>query len=101
MYKTNFYSLGRIENEIRPIKRKGYSDNMWYYYQDTNKKWYAIDPMTGLAICNGESRRETEETAHSKELLQKIDKYIKTKLYTEKCSYWYKLQVKFNIITEL
>ncbi len=110
--KTKVYSrmFVRQENKQKVISHDGYSDNEYYYYKTIEKTfqiyqkektiWFAIDPMTGLGICNAESRKECYEFAHSLRISEALEEKRKTENYTKLCSEWYNMMVECGAYME-
>lgn len=101
MIKTFFYSR-TIEG---CVKHEGYTDNMWYYYKSFSNEWgkdvwWAVDPMTGLAICKEHTKKDCITKAHSAKVLKRFSDMTNTEEYKKHCSIWYQMQVDAGIITE-
>lgn len=101
--KDTFYS--RMSEGC--VKHEGWSDNQWNYYKGEYKEgltrfpvWHAIDPMTGLSVCTGGSRKECIENAHDEKLIARFNEKTKTEDYTKMCAVWYNMQVDAGIIME-
>lgn len=99
--KTEFRSLGRVNGKISAIKRTGYTDGEFYYYQTaTDKMWTAIDPESGLSVGNKPTRKEIYNFVHSDEMKKNIKEAKKTERYKSSVSIFYKALVECGAIME-
>ena len=90
MHKTTFRTL--MENrkgQVAAIKKDGFSDNMFNYYHGKSG-WFAIDPLSGLSVYCGKTKKETVDFVHSPDFIVKFGETQKTADYIEKVAYFYK-----------
>lgn len=104
-HKTTVYSKMLIlkdgEHKIKAVRHKGWSDNTYHYYQnERDEKWYAIDPMCGFSIIDGNNRKEAYRKVRDEDIQKAFKQLKETDKYTQMCSEWYKLQVEAGIIME-
>lgn len=103
--KEKFYSLVARKGKRVVEKHEGYADNKWQYYKgredgDGRYIWYAIDPMTGLALCSGDTRADVVDKANDEKTIQKFNKLTETDVYTTMVNIWYHAQVDAGLIME-
>lgn len=75
MKKIKFYSLVFEKYQTVAKLQIGWTDGNFNYYRDSYG-WYAIVPNIGLSLCWGNTRKECEERANSKETLELLNKKI-------------------------
>ena len=104
-HKTKVYSrvYDPTEHKQKAVCHDGWSDGKYTYYSREEKKkssletetiWYAIDPMTGLSIGNGKSRKECTDFVHSKKIQELFTEKQKTEEYQKAVSDWYNMMVE-------
>lgn len=77
MKKHTFYILIMRHNKIQAIKQDGFTDGTYHYYKNEFKKWYAIEPTTGLSVINSRNtRKDCETAANAPEMLEKVKEKI-------------------------
>lgn len=78
MKKHTFYSLV-LGTNFKPVAKKwdGFTDGKYNYYKNEYKKWFAIEPLTGLSVINSRNtRKECEQAANTPEMLKKVKNAI-------------------------
>jgi hypothetical protein len=65
MKKKSFYSLHKIDGELKAVLHSGYTDDVYYYYNNGRNAWNAIHPETGLSIAFARTRKECQWLAYS------------------------------------
>ena len=84
MKKITFYSLhkdNKSNGEIEARLHNGYTDEKFNYYKIKKSTWFAIDPQTGIAICQNKNRTLTMEQANSQEITEQLEEYRKSENY--------------------
>ena len=71
MRKHRFYSMVREQGAVIAKLHEGYTDGTYNYYRKENT-WFAIHPLNGLSICEGRTRKEAAEFAHTPRLVNRI-----------------------------
>ena len=86
MKKITFYSLHNSKEnngEIEARLHNGYTDGKFNYYKIKKNTWFAIDPQTGIAVCQSKTRTLTMEQANSQEITEQLEKYRKSESYSK------------------
>lgn len=71
MKKQKFYSMVREGGAVIAKLHEGYTDGTYNYYRK-GSTWFAIHPVNGLSICEGRTRKEAAEFAHTPSLVARI-----------------------------
>ncbi len=83
MNKCSFYTLVRKNNKkAAELIINGYSDGCYYYYKKDTALWFAIHPLLGLSIAQGNTRKAAQEAANAAH----VDAALK-RLYNDKTRY--------------
>ena len=100
MHKTTFRTLARNKDgEIAAIKKDGFTDNDFNYYRGKDG-WFAIDPLSGLSVYKGKTKKETIDFVHSADFVVKFNDKKKTADYIQKVAFFYKKQVECGAIVK-
>lgn len=84
MKKITFYSLHNDKEnngEIEARLHNGYTDGKFNYYKIGKNTWFAIDPRTGIAICQNKTRRLAMEQTNSDTITEQLEEYRESENY--------------------
>ena len=79
--KHDFYIVSEICGMIQMDKIRGYTDNVFNYCR-LDGEWNAVDPLTGLSVVTGETKKEILE--YAKDAIKDLEKYRTKKVYAKK-----------------
>ena len=74
MKKKSFYSLHRIDGELKAVWHEGYTDGTYNYYNNGRTAWSAIHPATGIALAFAPTRKECVQLAYADKAQNAITK---------------------------
>ena len=80
MKKKSFYSLHRIDGELKAVWHEGYTDGTYNYYNNGRAAWSAIHPATGIALAFAPTRKECVQLAYADKAQNAITKAEKAEM---------------------
>lgn len=80
--KKKFYTMHISQDKYKLVEHKGYDDGEFLYY-GLNGVWYAIDPLSGVAVINAESAKKARDKVHEPAIKRKLIEFKKTQKYQE------------------
>ena len=74
MMKVSFYSLHNIDGKLTAVLHRGWTCGKFCYYlaNPRTRIWCAIDPMTGLSVCNATRMRDCFRLTRKPEIADKF-----------------------------
>lgn len=110
-HKTKVYSrmFVPLEYKQKAMPNDGWSDGKYEYYSREEKKkgsletetvWHVIDPMSGLALGDGKSRKECIDFVYSDKIQELFSEKQKTGEYQKAVSDWYNMMVECGAYME-
>lgn len=80
MKKCTFYTMHQIGGGTEAKLHTGYTDGKFNYYK-AGSIWFAIDPQTGIAVCNNNTRASAGEIANGDKITKMLEEYRQKEEY--------------------
>lgn len=77
MKKCEFYTLHNTGKGLYSVKHSGYESDDGYYYYKNGNAWFAVHPDSGVAVAQGNTRKEAVKLTKENEsyILEELRKY--------------------------